>query len=153
MAEIATCLWFDTAAEEAARCYVGLVPGSRLGRIRRPAADAPAVIVDFSLAGVPYLALSGGPQVRHSPAASIVVTLPDQASADALWQAHLAAGSSEVRCGWMTDRWGLSWQIVPAGLHDLLFGPDPGANARAYACLQGQTRIDLAAIAAAAQGT
>lgn len=149
MAEIATCLLFDGAAEEAARLYVGLVPGSALQAVRR-AGDA-VVLVEFTLAGRPHVALNG-PGVVPSMAMSIVVTAEDQAQADAIWQAHLAAGSSELRCGWLTDRFGMSWQVVPRGVHDLLFGPDPAANARAFACMQGQIRIDTAAIAAAARG-
>lgn len=149
MAEVSTCLLFDGAAEQAAALYVALVPGSVIQAVRR-AGDS-VVLVEFTLAGRPHVALNG-PGVVPSMAMSIVVTASDQAQSDAIWQAHLDAGSTELRCGWLTDRFGISWQIVPQGVHDLLFGPDPAANARAFACMQGQIRIDTAAIAAAAQG-
>jgi predicted 3-demethylubiquinone-9 3-methyltransferase (glyoxalase superfamily) len=152
MVETHTCLWFDGAAEEAARTYVALVPGSALGAVLRPAPGAPVVLVRFSLAGTPYAALNGGPSQKHGHAASIVVAAEDQAAADAIWDAHLAQGSIPVACGWLTDRWGLSWQVFPRGVLDLLFGGTPAANARAFAAMQAQVRIDTAAIAAAAAG-
>lgn len=149
MAEVSTCLLFDGAAEQAATLYVGLVPDSAIQSVRR--AGGSVVLVEFTLAGRPHVALNG-PVVVPSMAMSLVVTARDQAQSDAIWQAHLDAGSTELRCGWLTDRYGMSWQIVPHGVHDLLFGPDPAANARAFACMQGQIRIDTAAIAAAARG-
>lgn len=152
MPDVSTCLWYDGEAEEAARCYVGLVPGSAMGRVMRPAPGASALVVEFALAGVPYVGLNGGPEFRHSPAASITVMTPDQAGSDDVWHAHLRAGSTEGPCGWMTDRWGVSWQIYPRVMQELLFGPDPEANARAMACMRGQSRIDTAAIMAAAKG-
>lgn len=152
MTAVSTCLWLGERGEEAVNLYVALVPGSAITAVHRPAPGAPAVLMTFHLAGAPFSALCapGGPAPGH--AASIVVQTEDQAGTDALWDAHLAAGSVPVACGWITDRFGVSWQVFPRTTVDLLFGGDPAANARAFAAMQAQVRIDTAAIAAAVRG-
>jgi len=145
-----TCLWFEEDGEEAAVFYVSLLPGSRITSIFRPDPEAPALMVSFSLAGVPYQILNGGPHHRLTPAASISVTTRDQAETDRLWEALLADGGTESRCGWLTDRWGLSWQIVPEALGRLLGHPDPSAAARVHAAMMGMGKLDVAALEAAA---
>ncbi len=118
-ASVRTCLWFDGQGEVAARFYVSLLPGSAIEGVHRPAPDGPALIVEFSLAGAPYMVLNGGPKYTHTPAASISVSTDDQETTDRLWAALTADGGRESRCGWLVDRFGVSWQIVfscgPAG--------------------------------------
>ena len=129
-----------------------LVRGSASTAAHRPAPGAPAILMHFHLAGAPLSALCAprGPPPGH--AASIVVQTEDQAGTAALWDAHLAAGSTPVACGWITDRFGVSWQVFPKMMGALLFGSTPEANARAVAAMQAQVKIDTAAIAAAARG-
>lgn len=148
MTEVRTCLWFDDNAEAAVTLYTRLVPNSRIERIDRRAPDAPATLIFFILGGTPYSALQAGPDQTHSPAASIAVTLP-QTEADALYDALLKAGGSEVQCGWVTDPFGVSWQIIPEGFIDRLFGNDPDANTRAFDAMIQMKRLDLAALDAA----
>ena len=111
--KVRTCLWFDSRGEEAARFYVSLLPDSRIETVSRPDPDGPALTVDFTLAGAPYQVLNGGPMYPQTPAASISVLTKDQAETDALWSALLADGGKAGQCGWLTDRFGVSWQIVP----------------------------------------
>ena len=149
MPYLATCLWFDGRAEEAAGLYTGLVSDSAITAVHRPAPDAPAVLVQISLAGVPYTLLNGGPDVHHGPAASIVVATETQDDTDSLWQAHLEAGSTPLRCGWLSDRFGVSWQVFPEDIHTCLFQGPPDARKRAYEAMLGMEKIDLAALRAA----
>ena len=125
---VRTCLWFDGQGEEAARFYVSLLPGSAIEGVQRPAPDGPALIVEFSLAGAPYMILNGGPQYTHTPAASISVSTADQETTDRLWAALTADGGRESRCGWLVDRFGVSWQIVPRAVGRLLSDCRPGGG-------------------------
>lgn len=109
------------------------------------------MIIDFTLAGTPYQILNGGPQHRQTEAASILVLAEDQAEADRLWFALTADGGAEGRCGWLKDRWGLSWQIVPKAVPALLGSEDREAAGRAMQALMGMTKIDAAALEAAAR--
>lgn len=149
---VRTCLWYDGKAEEAASLYVSLLPGSRIEDVWRPEPEGPALVVAFTLGGAPYMALNGGPAYRHSPAASISVTTPDQAETDRLWDALVADGGAESRCGWLTDRYGVSWQITPEALPALLRQPDAAAAGRVWNAMLEMTRIDVAALEAAAAG-
>ena len=148
MTDIRTCLWYDDTAEAAVALYTRLVPNSRIERIDRRAPDAPPTLIFFTLGGTPYSALQAGPGQTHSPAASIAVTLP-QSEADALYDALLKAGGSQVQCGWVTDPFGVSWQIIPEGFIDRLFGDDAAANTRAFDAMMQMQRLDLAALDAA----
>ncbi len=148
MPNIRTCLWFDDDADQAVTLYTTLVPDSRIDSVHRPAPDAPLVLIHFTLGGAPYTALQAGPGQTHSPAASIAVEQP-QAEADMLYAALIDAGGIEVRCGWVTDPYGISWQIIPTGLADRLFGDDTAANSRAYAAMLQMQRLDLATLDAA----
>ena len=131
MSKITPCLWFDGKAEEAARFYVSLLPDSRVDNVQRMGMDWPGgkaggvVMVEFTLAGQPYSALYGGPHYQFTPAVSFSVSCADQAEVDRLWSA-LGDGGAPLQCGWITDRYGLSWQIVPEGAH----APDEGSGAR-----------------------
>lgn len=149
MPDISTCLWFDGQAEEAAQFYCALVPDSRITRVDRPAPDAAAVLVHFTLAGTPYWALNGGPGHPHTNAASIAVVLDSQEQADTLYDQLLAADGSEIMCGWITDRYGLPWQVIPPGLPDALFSGTAEQNQRAHDEMITQKKLNAAAIVAA----
>ena len=147
--KVRTCLWFERDGERAAEFYVSLLPDSRLeGRFVREAGEAP-LMMDFTLAGTPYQIINGGPAFRQTAAASIAVTTQDQAETDRLWSALCADGGSSSRCGWLEDRFGTSWQIVPEALPRLLRDDDRAASGRAFQAMLGMTRIDIAALQAA----
>lgn len=150
--KVRTCLWFDGQGEEAARFYVSLLPDSRIENVVRPDPEGPALVVEFSLAGAPYTALNGGPLYSHTPAASISVLTEDQDETDRLWAALTAEGSSEGRCAWLVDRFGVSWQIVPEVLPRLLSSDDSAAAARAQEAMLAMGKIDIAALEAAFRG-
>lgn len=150
--KVATCLWFDADAEAAVAFYTGLIPGSRIDEVFRPDPDGPALMIRFTLGGAPFQALNGGPMYRLSECVSISVSTADQAETDRLWHALLADGGRESRCGWLTDRFGLSWQIVPAALPRMLAAPDRAAAGRAMQAMLGMGKIDLAALEQAFRG-
>jgi predicted 3-demethylubiquinone-9 3-methyltransferase (glyoxalase superfamily) len=145
--KVRTCLWFEKDGLAAARFYTGLVPDSALETDAPEGSDP--IVVAFSLGGVPYQILNGGPHHRLTPAASIVVTTSDQAETDRMWDALTADGGAPGRCGWLTDRWGVSWQIVPEALPRLLGATDRAAAGRAQAAMMEMNRIDIAALEAA----
>ena len=150
--KVRTCLWFDGAGEDAANFYVSLLPDSFIENVSRPDPTGPALVVQFTLAGTPYMALNGGPQYKPSPAASIAVTTQDQEETDRLWNALLADGGEENRCAWLTDRFGVSWQIVPEALPRLLSAADREAANRALQAMLQMKKINVAALEAAFQG-
>lgn len=149
---VRTCLWFDGTGEEAANFYVSLIPGSRVETVFRPDPEGPWLVIDFTLGGSPYQALNGGSQFRHSEAASISVSTQDQAETDRLWHALIEGGGSESNCGWLKDRFGLSWQIVPEALPRLLASSDRPAAARTWQAMLRMRKIDIAALEAAHGG-
>lgn len=150
MPTITPFLWFDGEAEKASAFYRSVFAGSKAGPVVRAgaAADAPAVTVSFELEGQPVIALNGGPHVTFNEAVSFLVACADQAEVDSLWD-RLADGGTPGRCGWLKDRFGLSWQVVPAELGTLMGDPDPVRAGRVRAALMGMARIDLAALRAA----
>lgn len=150
--KVRTCLWFDSRGEEAARFYVSLLPDSRIETVSRPDPDGPALTVDFTLAGAPYQVLNGGPMYPQTPAASISVLTKDQAETDALWTALVADGGEAGQCGWLTDRFGVSWQIVPEPLLEMLGAPDRAAAARVNDAMLKMGKIEIAALEAAFRG-
>ncbi len=119
--KVTTFLWFDTQAEEAARFYVSLFENSEVTKVT-PGPSGAAFVVEFELAGIQYIALNGGPMFKFTEAISMSVDCADQAEVDRLWE-KLADGGSDFNCGWLKDRYGLSWQIVPAVLPKLLSEP------------------------------
>lgn len=155
MTEISTCLWFVREAEEAARVYTSLLPDSRIDGVHRAPTDYPAgkagdvLTVDFTLCGARYLGLNGGEGQAYSWAASIMVTVDNQAEIDRLWGALLAGGGKEVACGWLNDRWGVPWQIVPRQLMQLMNGPDRDRAKRVMEAMMSQVKFDIAALEAA----
>lgn len=155
--DVRSCIWFDGRIEEAAQFYVSLVPGSQLGAVSRypddsafPGPDPGAALtVDFTLAGVPYQLLNGGPQFPLTEAFSIVLIVDGQDEVDRVWDALTADGGQESMCGWCKDRFGLSWQVVPRRFMDLMAGPSAGAVSGA---LMQMRKIDIAELEAAAAG-
>ena len=157
MSKIAPCLWFADEAEEAAQFYVSLLPDSRIERIQRNVMDSPGgkegtvLVVEFTLAGQRFLALNGGNRIEYSHAISLYVDCADQAEVDRLWDA-LSAGGEVVQCGWLRDRYGVPWQIIPNILLRLLGDPDPAKARRVMAAMLEMVKIDVAAIRRAYDG-
>jgi predicted 3-demethylubiquinone-9 3-methyltransferase (glyoxalase superfamily) len=145
MSDIKPCLWFHAEAEEAASFYVSLFPGSRVAHVMRGAPGSPAAAVDFVLDGQPFLALNGRPDRGFTDAHSYVVPCDTQADIDRYWAA-LTEGGEESRCGWLRDRYGVSWQIVPRAMGSLLGGPDAAAAGRAMQAMLGMRKLDIAAL-------
>ena len=157
MNKIAPCLWFGGCAEEAARFYVAAFPGGRITSISRYGDGAPfpagtALMVEFELAGQRFQALNGQRSSLDSAAISLSISASDAADVDQYWQALTAGGGREGRCGWLTDRFGISWQVVPDGLGAVKSDPDPARAARAMQALLAMGKLDLAALQAAAAG-
>src|SRR6266566_1810411 len=156
MSKVSPCLWFDGEAEEAAKFYVSLLPDSRIGNIQKNAVDSPAgkagsvLVVDFTLAGQRFMALNGGKPFDFTHAVSFKIDCADQAEVDRLWDA-LSDGGSVERCGWLKDRYGVSWQIVPSVLPQLLGDPDPAKAQRVMQAMLQMVKLDIAGLQAAAQ--
>jgi predicted 3-demethylubiquinone-9 3-methyltransferase (glyoxalase superfamily) len=148
---IRTCLWFrDGRGREAAAFYCSLIPGSRIDRVvSGDSGQGSFSVVDFSLGGVPYQILDAGPMFALSEAVSISVATDDQAESDRLWAALTANGGQESHCGWLKDRYGVSWQVYPKRLTELTMNADNEVSAKAMAAMMQQMRIDIAAIEAA----
>ncbi|WP_037577515.1 VOC family protein [Phaeacidiphilus oryzae] len=153
--KITPFLWFDDQAEEAAEFYTSVFPDGRvLGSTRYsdsgPGKPGSVMTVTFEAAGITFTALNGGPHHTFSPAVSFVVDCADQVEVDRYWAALTADGGQEGPCGWLTDRYGLSWQIVPHELRTLVADPDPGRAQRATQAMLGMKKIDIGAMRAAA---
>jgi predicted 3-demethylubiquinone-9 3-methyltransferase (glyoxalase superfamily) len=148
---IRTCLWFrDGRGREAAEFYCALIPGSRVEKtFSSDAGHGTFSVIDFSLGGVPYQILDAGPMFTLSEAVSISVETADQAESDRLWSALTANGGEESHCGWLKDRFGVSWQIFPKRLTELTMHADKNVAAKAMAAMMTQMKIDIAAIEAA----
>jgi predicted 3-demethylubiquinone-9 3-methyltransferase (glyoxalase superfamily) len=155
MSKIAPCLWFDGNAEEAANLYVSLLPDSRIDKVMRSPADTPSgpegsvLTVEFTLAGQKFIGLNGGPEFRFNEAVSFTIDCADQAEVDRLWQELSADESAEI-CGWLKDRFGLSWQIIPRALPELLGDPDPAKARRVMQAMLKMKKIDVAVLERAA---
>ena len=158
MPRITPCLWFDGTAEEAANFYVTLFPDSRVDNVVRAPADTPSgpegyvMVVEFTLAGQRFIGLNGGPQFPFAEAVSFQVATEDQAETDRLWNALVASGGQESMCSWLKDRWGLSWQITPRRLLELLADPDRDRGRRAMEAMLEMRKIDIAEVERAADG-
>lgn len=154
--KLKTFLWFDSQAEEAANFYCSLLPDSSVDRITRYPAGAmgeegSVMTVEFRLAGIPYVGLNGGPMFRFNEAISLAVSCEDQAEVDRLWEKLLEGGGQVQHCGWLKDRWGLSWQIVPKQLPQLLSSESPGVATRVTAAMLSMKKLDLAQLQRAAE--
>jgi predicted 3-demethylubiquinone-9 3-methyltransferase (glyoxalase superfamily) len=154
--KITPCLWFEGRAEEAARFYTSIFPNSSIDKLERTPADTPGnkqgdvLIVIFTLAGRSFQALNGPPHDNFNDAISLSVDCADQAEVDRYWAALTADGGKPVRCGWLKDKYGLSWQIVPRRLTELLSDPDPAKAKRVMEAMLKMVKLDVAAIEAVA---
>ena len=151
--KVRTCLWFAEGGLAAARFYTSLLPDSEIEAVLphgRP--DDDPMVVEYRLGGAAFMHLTAGPMFTPSPAASISVLTEDQAETDRLWDALTADGGAESMCGWLTDRFGISWQITPRVRPRLLADPDREAADRAMAAMMTMRRIDIAALRAAHGG-
>jgi predicted 3-demethylubiquinone-9 3-methyltransferase (glyoxalase superfamily) len=154
---VSTCLWFNGPAKEAADFYVGLLPNSRIIEVTHFPEGAPlpagtVLTVRLVLDGTEYLFLNGGPEYTLSPAVSLVAQCESQAEVDRLWDA-LCEGGQPVQCGWLTDRFGVSWQVVPTAIFPLLFSKtDPAGAQRAFQAMMKMVKLDLPAVRRAFDG-
>jgi predicted 3-demethylubiquinone-9 3-methyltransferase (glyoxalase superfamily) len=154
--KLTTCLWFDTEGEEAANFYVGIFKDSKLGRVGRytEAGRGPVgavMAVEFELNGQQFVALNGGPQFTFNEAISLVIPCADQDEVDYYWS-RLSEGGQEVACGWLKDKYGLSWQVVPTVFLDMISDPDPKKARRATEAMLAMTKFDVAALQKAYAG-
>jgi predicted 3-demethylubiquinone-9 3-methyltransferase (glyoxalase superfamily) len=154
--KITTCLWFDTEGEDAAEFYCSLIPNSKITGVNRygdsfPDRQGTAMTVTFELDGRPFLALNGGPQFRFNEAVSFQIGCADQAEVDRYWDSLTADGGEEGMCGWLKDKYGLSWQIVPTAMPQLLGDPDPDRAHRATQAMLSMKKIDIEGLREAAQ--
>lgn len=152
---IAVCLWFDGQAEEAANFYARTFTDSHVDAVHRAPGDYPSgkqgdvIMVEFTVLGMPFLGLNGGPQFKLDEAVSLQVYTRDQAETDRLWNAIVDNGGAESACGWCKDKFGLSWQITPRALMEAVSDPDRAAAKRAFEAMMTMGKIDIAAIEAA----
>ena len=154
MPSIVPCLWFDGQAEQAAELYTKIFPNSEILAVARYGPDGPGpddavMTVEFSLDGQRFLGLNGGPQFPFTEAVSFQIYVEDQAELDFYWNA-LSEGGKEVECGWLQDRFGLSWQVVPTLVTELVQAGDDARTQRAMKALWGMTKLDIAEIRRAA---
>ncbi|MEU6767986.1 VOC family protein [Streptomyces sp. NPDC046853] len=154
MPRITPNLWFDTQGEDAAKFYVSVFPNSKITSVAHygeagPRPAGTVMTVEFELDGQPYLALNGGPEFTFNEAVSLSIDCADQAEVDHYWT-KLSEGGEEGPCGWLKDKFGLSWQVVPAALGTLMSDPDQGRAQRAMAAMLGMKKLDVAALYAAA---
>jgi predicted 3-demethylubiquinone-9 3-methyltransferase (glyoxalase superfamily) len=158
MSKVSPCLWFDGEAEDAANFYVSLLPDSKIETVQRNVVDSPAgkagsvLVVEFTLAGQRFMALNGGMRVEYTHAVSFKIDCADQAEVDRLWETLLSGGGQANRCGWLRDRYGVSWQIVPTALPKYLGGPDRAGAQRAMAAMLQMVKLDIEGLERAYEG-
>jgi len=154
MQKITPCLWFDTEGEEAAELYTAVFPNSRIGHVARygsggPRPEGTVMTVSFELDGQKFVALNGGPQFTFDESISFQVSCETQEEVDAFWS-KLSEGGEEGQCGWLKDRFGLSWQIIPTALPRLLGGPDAEKSQRVMQAMLKMKKIEIDALERAA---
>jgi predicted 3-demethylubiquinone-9 3-methyltransferase (glyoxalase superfamily) len=154
--KITPFLWFDQQAEEAATFYTSIFSNSKIIKVVRhgeagPGPAGSAMVVEFQLEGQSFVGLNGGPHFKFTEAISFVVNCQSQEEVDSYWD-RLAAGGTQVQCGWLKDKFGLSWQIVPTVLPELLGGPDPAKAGRVMKAMMTMTKLDIHALQLAANG-
>ena len=158
MSKISPCLWFDGEAEQAAKFYVSLLPDSRIETVQKNPADGPAgkagmvLVVEFTLAGQRFMALNGGMKMQYTHAVSFKIDCADQAEVDRLWDALLSDGGKAEQCGWLQDRFGVSWQIVPTALPKYLGGPDAAGARRAMQAMLKMVKLNIEGLRRAYEG-
>jgi predicted 3-demethylubiquinone-9 3-methyltransferase (glyoxalase superfamily) len=155
MPDIAPCLWYDHQGEDAAKLYVSLFPNSKIGKIAKYPANFPhgqagkTMTVEFELDGKPFLALNGGPHFKFTEAVSFQIFVQDQGELDHYWDGLIADGGEESQCGWLKDRFGLSWQVTPAQMAGWVSGPN---GEKVMAVMMTMGRLDVARLEAASKG-
>jgi predicted 3-demethylubiquinone-9 3-methyltransferase (glyoxalase superfamily) len=149
MQKVKTFLWFDDKAEEAANYYVAAIPNSKITHVQRQGTKA--FVVEFTLGGVEYIALNGGPMFKLNEACSLMVSTENQAATDRLWD-YFCKGGKPSRCGWLVDQFGLSWQIVPARFMDLMRESSPEQAGRVMAAMMQMSKFEIAELEKAAVG-
>ena len=157
MKKITPCLWFDSEAEQAAKFYVSIFKNSKIGKITRYVEDGPrpkgsVMTVEFTLDRVEFVALNAGPQFKFTEAISFSVNCEDQDEIDYFWEKLSADGGSTGQCGWLKDKFGLSWQVNPVFLDDMLCDPDAGKANRVMKAMTQMNKIDIATLENAARG-
>ena len=157
MSKITPFLWYDKEAEEAANFYVSVFPNSKVSKVARypeggPGEPGSAMTVSFELDGQPFTALNAGPHFKFTEAVSFVIDFKDQAEVDHYWEKLLEGGGQESQCGWLKDRYGLSWQVTPRRLIELTTNADPAVAQRVFAAMMKMVKIDIATLEAAARG-
>ena len=155
MQRISPFLWFNGNAEEAANFYVSLFKNSKIVNVSRygdagPGPKGSVMVVNFEINGQPFMALNGGPVFHFNESVSFVVTCDTQQEVDEYWAKLTAGGGQESQCGWLKDKYGLSWQIIPAGFLELMKDPDPARAKRAMEAMLQMKKLDLAALKRAA---
>lgn len=156
MPKLVPNLWFDKVAEQAAEFYVSVFPNSRITNVVRypkgsPGPAGEVMTVEFELDGQPFVGINGGPQFTFDEAVSFHITCQDQAEVDLYWD-RLTDGGEESMCGWLKDRFGLSWQVVPVGMDEIFRDPDPQRAERAMQAMMGMRKLDVAEMQRAADG-
>lgn len=158
MSKISPCIWYETEAETAARFYCSLVPNSSVDRVQRAPIDYPGgkagdvLVVGFTLGGSSFIGLNGGSPETFSNAVSFTIHCEDQAEVDRVWDAMLDNGGTAKACGWLSDRWGVPWQIVPNGFTEMLASENGAGAKRAMAAMMTMVKLDLAALKKAFDG-
>jgi predicted 3-demethylubiquinone-9 3-methyltransferase (glyoxalase superfamily) len=158
VSRITPCLWFDGRAEEAAQFYTSIFPESAIAAVSRAPADNPSthagdvLLVSFTLSGQPFTALNGGPQFPFTEAVSFAIDCVDQAEVDRYWDALVEGGGEHGQCGWLKDRFGVSWQVVPRQMGEYLGGPDPEGCRRAGEAMLQMQKIDVEGLRRAYEG-
>ena len=143
MSTLTTCLWLDGQAEAAYHFYLSVFPQATGGRMYRPTPEGPVLTAELTLQGQPFMLLNGGPMYQLTPATSFIIHCANQAEVDHFW-AHLAEGGQPMACGWVTDRFGVTWQVVPTRLLELLMGPDTARAARVHQQMLTMQKLDIA---------
>ena len=159
MPNITPCLWFDGKAEEAAKLYTSIFPNSRIDKIVPAAADTPSnrkgevITVEFTLEGTKFVGLNGGPEFRFNESISFMIECKDQEEVDYYWEKLGAGGDPEAQqCGWLKDKYGLSWQVVPKVLNELCNDPDKEKSNRTFEAMLRMRKLDIAALQRAHDG-
>ena len=155
MDKLVTCLWFDTEGEDAAKFYTSIFPGSKLGKVSRygsagPREEGTVMTVSFELMGQQFLALNGGPEYTFNQAVSFQIMCDDQQEVDRYWELLTADGGKEGPCGWLNDKFGVPWQVVPKALPRLLEDPDAEKAQRVMASMMQMGKIEIDQLEAAA---
>jgi predicted 3-demethylubiquinone-9 3-methyltransferase (glyoxalase superfamily) len=158
MSKISPCLWFKSEAEEAVNFYVSLLPDSKIETVQRNVIDGPSgkagtvLVIEFTVAGLRFMAINGGMHQEYTYAVSFKIDCADQAEVDRLWDKILSTGGKADQCGWIKDRYGLSWQIVPTVLTKYIGGADKAGAQRAMQAMLGMVKLDVEGLRRAYEG-